>query len=281
MRTSPPLVAIALTALAPLATGQVKYDLNFDDFELGKSWTLGEGAPDRAEIIAQGPDDHALRVFYPAGGVGPFETGLTFLGRVDQQGPLTQATGSYDVLFEEGFDFQRGGKLPGLTGGGTAATGGSPANGYNGWSARAMFNGNGELFQYVYHMNQAGTYGDVFYWTDAQGQRLAVTPGQSYQLKTQVQVNTPGQANGSIRSWLDGQLVLELDNMELTATTDLGIDTFYFSTFHGGNDDTWAPDNDSYIQFDNLLVTVPEPASALLLACLPLLSTRQRSTPNR
>ena len=47
-----------------------------------------------------------------ADAVGTWETGMQFAVRLPQ--PLTAATLSYKVKFEKGYDWTRGGKLPGL-----------------------------------------------------------------------------------------------------------------------------------------------------------------------
>ena len=52
---------------------------------------------------------------------------------------LTDATFEYDIMFGENFDFVRGGKLPGLGGGESMGSGGTPEQYQNGFSARLMW----------------------------------------------------------------------------------------------------------------------------------------------
>lgn len=52
---------------------------------------------------------------------------------------LTDATFEYDIMFGDNFDFVRGGKLPGLGGGTSKGSGGTPEEYQNGFSARLMW----------------------------------------------------------------------------------------------------------------------------------------------
>jgi hypothetical protein len=56
----------------------------------------------------------------------------------------------YEVRFQEGFEFGKGGKLPGLYAG-DAPSGGEAVTGANGWTVRLMWRrgGEGELYEYV------------------------------------------------------------------------------------------------------------------------------------
>ncbi|MEM9753964.1 MAG: polysaccharide lyase [Planctomycetota bacterium] len=272
-RSIRPAVAALLLGLGSHASAEILINQNFNhrgpapvnamytvpDFEADfptAAWEVGVTAQ-RARVVTDraGVDSPALRVAYPEGTVGPFSNGLSFLAGFPEGKTYEEATASYTVAFDNGFDFQWGGKLPGLVGGGSTATGGVPADGSNGWSARVMFNGQGELYQYVYHVDQPGRYGDWFFWRDENGDRISLERGRPYELKTQIVMNTPNAADGEMRSWLDGVLVLEETDMRFRTTDQLDIDNFYFSSFHGGGTPNWAPDNDSFIIFDDILVT--------------------------
>ena len=64
---------------------------------------------------AFGGTGSAIRVRYPEGGEGPGEGGAQWIVEFDEG--YEEAYLSYRVKFAEGFDFVRGGKLPGLAGG--------------------------------------------------------------------------------------------------------------------------------------------------------------------
>ncbi|MFW5822595.1 MAG: polysaccharide lyase [Tangfeifania sp.] len=80
-----------------------------------------------------------LRVKYPEGGVGPLETGgqfpMVFRNMEGiEEGLYQELYLRYYLKFEKGFDFNKGGKLPGLMGGGDSwdRSGGNSAD----WTPR-------------------------------------------------------------------------------------------------------------------------------------------------
>ena len=82
-----------------------------------------------------------LEVKYPKGCVGPDACGM----QVRAVFPVKQAAWMrYRVRFETGFDWQKGGKLPGLCGG-KCNTGCIDVTGADGWSARLMWHDNAKL----------------------------------------------------------------------------------------------------------------------------------------
>ena len=73
---------------------------------------------------------------------------------------------------------------------------------------------------------------------------------------TQVQMNsTVGGHNGWAKLYVEGDLVAEATGLSLKATLGMGIDTFMFNTFRGGDTEDWAPDQEeTYAYFDNFTV---------------------------
>lgn len=63
-----------------------------------------------------------------------------------------------------------------------------------------MWKKNGEIIQYVYHMNQPGKYGDEFKWM-VTGKPAHFEMDQWNKITTEITLNEPGKKNG-IRSWL-------------------------------------------------------------------------------
>ena len=119
----------------------------------------------RSSLVADG-EGQALRVAYPAGCLGPNDDPLGCGMQIKWTLPESAKSlwASYRVKFEEGFDFRRGGKLPGLCGGKCYTGGHIPQKG-DGWSARLMWRPGGKVVQYMYFVDQAGTYGDDMPWT--------------------------------------------------------------------------------------------------------------------
>ncbi len=228
-------------------------------------WHMGilEG---RAEIVQDAERGKAMQVKFPAhqfgsDGAVAFLNDLSF--GVNFNRNFEELYVSYDVKFSEDFDFVQGGKLPGLCGYNITQepregcnTGGGFPTGYDGWSARGMWREDGNLENYMYHADQFYQYGDDEVW-DVKPQR-----GQWHTIQHRVVLNTVGDANGIIEGWFDGVKVLSSDTMLYRKTEDIYINLFYFSTFYGGADQSWAPTSDQYMYYDNFrIATTPLPVS--------------------
>ena len=216
------------------------------------AWSQGvdEG---RVSLVEQESGSTVLAVEYPAGKYGTRETGAQWKLNFDES--YTSVELSYDVQFEEGFDFVKGGKLPGLFGG-EGNTGGGIPTGMDGFSARMMWRGNGRVVQYVYYPDQPEHFGHDMPWTDpATGEDLIFTPGTWHNVVHQLKLNTPGERNGVLRTYFDGQLALEVQGLRFRDTTDFAIDGMYFSTFFGGGSDSWSTTADETIYFDNFRIS--------------------------
>ena len=207
----------------------------------------------------------ALRLKYPQGCVGTSKkTGCATQFTI----PLDQAEAeelwvSYELYFEDNFDFRNGGKLPGFCGG-KCYTGGDKPKEADGWSDRVMWKKDGFLTQYVYHAKQKGKYADNFKW-DLNGSldQKKISTGQWHKIVMHVKLNDVDNqkqlsSNGILQTWFDGELVVDIDTMLLRNDTNQKIDRFYFSTFHGGNDQNYAPRRDSFIRFRRLKISREE-----------------------
>lgn len=202
----------------------------------------------RGKITKDSIYNKVLKVKYPKGSIGPKEGGIQFEKAIPKANDYTL---EYDIKFDEGFDFALGGKLPGLTSGGNKYTGGVHPDNGEGWSARYMWIENGEIIIYFYHMDMEHKWGDTV--------KMNVTfkPGQWYTIKQRIKLNDADKFNGIMQVWVDGKNVINDDKVRYRIAPLGEIDTFYFSTFHGGNTADWAPKNDSYIYYDNFKITAP------------------------
>lgn len=227
------------------------YDKSAMDLEwTGLKWAQGlsEG---RVDVI-EGPEarsGHSLRVLYPKGGVGPGEGGAQWLVNLPKS--FEELYVSYWVKFGAGFDFVKGGKIPGL-GGGQNNTGGSKPDGSDGWSGRMMWRVGGEAVQYLYHPDQPTTYGEDLDY-DVGGQRV-FAPGQWVQVEHHFVMNTPGQHDGIVEAWWNGELALQRTDIRFRDVSTFAIDVFYFSTFFGGSTVDWAATKDEYTYFDDFVI---------------------------
>lgn len=194
-----------------------------------------------------------LRVTYAVGQIGPEKGGVGWRWPI---GNHESAELRYTVHFSKDFDWVKGGKLPGLCGGPDNVSGGRPATGTNGFSARLMWRKDGRGEAYVYHKNQPERYGESFpfpadfrFPTDAPVHvRLAVT------------MNTPGKRDGTMRVWIGvseekEKLLVERTDMEWRTVDTFGVDSLYFETFHGGSDSSWAPTRECWAEFGELRCT--------------------------
>lgn len=222
----------------------------YDRGELDAEWgDVVWASIDRVEVMAADgtSEGQFVRVHYPEGGVGPGEGGAQF--RVDLPASFERLFVAYRVRFASGFDFVRGGKLPGLIGG-EGNTGGNRPDGTDGWSARMMWRTDGDAVQYVYHPDQPGTYGEDFAW-DLGGQRRF--DDAWHVVEHEIVMNTPGENDGAVRGWWDGELALDRGGVRFRDVDTFAIDGFYFSTFFGGSDSSWAPTRDEHVDFDTFV----------------------------
>lgn len=190
-----------------------------------------------------------LRVGYPQGSYVPSADkaplgGAGFVADMAPQG-LVRACLRYRVRFEEEFRFNKGGKLPGLYGGG-APTGGGDVDADEGFSMRLMWRdkGAGEIYAYV--ANKRDEYGDSI----GRG-RWTFEPGRWSTVEQEVILNEPGEANGVVRLWVDGNPVIEQSDLVYRTGSSGRVDGLMFSTFFGGNGKSWASPRDQYAEFSD------------------------------
>ena len=233
----------------------------------GVTWNNGL-SPDSGRVqVVQGGDTawsgRSLRVSYPAGCLGPTGTGGAPSCGAQWRSVLASKHDTlmsrYYVLFPAGFEWVKGGKLPGLCGS-QCNTGGNVPTGTDGWSARIMWRQSAQLVTYLYYAGQGGTYGTDLAWKDSTGMPLAVSTGKWHELTTKVMLNTPGangapgSANGRVQAWFDGRLALDSTGFRFRDLDTMHVDRFYFSTFFGGSTSDFEPQNDNRIFFDDFLV---------------------------
>jgi len=233
----------------------------------GITWQNGL-TPDSIRVkVVEGGDTawsgRSLRVFYPAGCLGPSGTGGAAPCGAQWRAPLSTMRDTlmsrYRVFFPQGFQWTKGGKLPGLCGS-QCNTGGNPPSGTDGWSARIMWRAAGQLTMYLYYPGQNGTYGTDLVWRDSTGKTLAVETGRWHELVTRISLNTPGTnggaglSDGRVQAWFDGHLAVDSSGFRFRDRDSMHVNQFYFSTFFGGSTSDFSPASDNRIFFDDFLV---------------------------
>ena len=245
-------------------------DIENDFGELRFTNGVDEG---RVEIVrgqrAFGGSGASLKVDFDANGEGPREGGAQWI--VEFEDKYEEAYLEYRVKFEDGFDFVRGGKLPGLAGG-SAPSGSAPADGVRGWAGRLMWrtrflgvSGQPEQLtcngiSYAKHVHsgfaQDGRQEDDEFWVERDGSEPVMESDVWYTIRQYVRMNTPGERDGTFRVWLDGRMVLNREDIQFRNIPDLAIDRFFFSTFFGGGD-AWRSSKEETIFFDDFKITIP------------------------
>ncbi|MFW6436780.1 MAG: polysaccharide lyase [Halococcoides sp.] len=208
----------------------------------------------------------ALDTQYPAGEAGNGN------GGVDMMVPLGRHYDElylgYRVTFGAGFEFSNaGGKLPGLIGsadGVYAVTGGDDPDGENGWSARMMWRDppdedldrGGLVMFYVYHPDQPGEYGENMFWDDGPSGQVYFERDTAHEIEHRIVTNTPGESDGVLEGWFDGEKAFERRDLRFWDVPDRGINRFYLSSFFGGgNTPKWAHSRDEHIYYDEFVIS--------------------------
>lgn len=196
--------------------------------------------------IHQDGPTNVFEVTYPKGSVDPAMTtaplgGAGFLYPAST--PSFSSCLTYDVEFARGFDFVKGGKLPGLYGG-NAPSGGADTS--KGFSTRYMWRTGGAGEVYAYVPDKSALYGESISpgaWT--------FLPGQWQRLEQEVIVNHVGQNDGVLRVWVDGKLLVNRTDMLYRVSNYVLVAGLMFSTFFGGHDPSWASPKTQAAYFRN------------------------------
>jgi hypothetical protein len=212
---------------------------------LGTAW----GADNQSFVADPAIRGSALRVRLHAGAIDPGTMSRRGLPRSGTgvkarvlAGGSDAATLRYRLRFAPGFEFVRGGKLPGLFGG-SGNSGGRIPTGSDGFSLRLMWReqGRGEVYAYLPDSRVHGS--------SLLAGALRFEPGRWHEVVQAVALNSPGRADGRLALWQDGRPAGALSDLTFRATDSLRLDGIFFEVFHGGNDDSWAPQRDSHIDF--------------------------------
>ena len=246
---------------------EAKEDFKRNDYD--KSWwyAMDKNNGENSKVVYDGEEHgNVLQLKDPKGCVGPSgnegQNVPACAGQIIQPLVKTADTmwSAYDIFFEDGFEFQLGGKLPGLCGGKCYTGNAMPETG-DGWSARIMWRKEGNAVQLIYFMGQESVYGDDFKW-DLNGTipQKQFTTGTWHRIVNKVSMNTVaspgnGDKNGRVQTWFDGELALDVDTLRLRDYDTVKVDKFYLSTFHGGSSAEWAPTHDCFIRYDNFTVS--------------------------
>jgi hypothetical protein len=168
----------------------------------------------------------------------------------------------YYSKFDKSFDVtgssHNGGGINAHYFNGFTATPGVPANGtnkflieYECWRGATTDKSPGVLNVYIYWPEQRSNYGDHFFSTGLVDPNTSipnnfgptfvphpdVTPDLDrwYEYEVFLKANTPGQRDGRVTLWLDGQMIADFPNLRLRDVATLKIDRFNLSLHAGSN----------------------------------------------
>ncbi|KAI0081410.1 hypothetical protein K474DRAFT_1682014 [Panus rudis PR-1116 ss-1] len=225
------------------------------------------------------PDGHlSMKAHYPEGSYtfshDP-QGGFSFYAPGPSNVDLTtakEATFGYRAYFPAGFDFVKGGKVPGLYGGNSdsealSCSGGRRDNGC--FSVRMMWrtNGAGELYTYLppdYSQNQAvcnvppfSTCNDVYGASVGRGAFTWATGGWTT-VAQRVKLNDVGVANGELELFFNGKSVINVGGLMIRTSDSGRIRGMQFQTFFGGSDTSWASPKDQDAYFSDFAVSITQ-----------------------
>ncbi|CDH49252.1 polysaccharide lyase family 14 protein [Lichtheimia corymbifera JMRC:FSU:9682] len=172
---------------------------------------------------------------------------------------------SYQVAFDDGFDWVQGGKLPGIFGGGDdeKCSGGDKADGSNCFSLRLMWREDGEGEAYAYipddeicdSKQNNVTCIDGFGISFSRG-AIKFNTNEWTKMEIYVKMNDASDSNGELKVWQDDSLLIDASNIKYRTTDQLGVSSLMFSTFFGGGSKEYASSTDTSTYYKNIEFSV-------------------------
>jgi len=206
----------------------------------------------------------SLQITYPGGtaalsGADTPPGGVSFYAPGPSEVDITSAkevTFGYSVMFQDDFEFNMGGKLPGVYGGDDAegsitCSGGRHSDAC--FSARFMWRTNGEGESYLYLPSSSRFPANKKQCTAVPGSScnddfgnsigrglIKFKPGVRTTITQRVRLNDAGQSNGELTVWQDGNQVFDLDGIVFRQSDAGRIRGVQMQSFFGGHGKEWA-----------------------------------------
>ncbi|KAF8070128.1 polysaccharide lyase family 14 protein [Lyophyllum atratum] len=169
---------------------------------------------------------------------------------------------SYEVAFDEQFDWVKGGKLPGLRGSTKSNLAGcssgkeKESNTTDCFSTRLMWrrNGGGEVYAHIPTTNglcsQQGVTCSTDTATTIQRGSFGFVSGQWNRISLLVRLNDPPNvANGNIQLYYNDLKAIDQQNLQIRTSSQVFANGFYFSTFFGGSDKSWETPREAHTYY--------------------------------
>jgi len=91
------------------------------------------------------------------------------------------------------------------------------------------------LGYYTYHLDGPSNRGDIIEWDD---DVALLDHGKWYCVEGHIDLNTPGQNDGLLEGWVDGQLAYQRDDFRWRRSDEgrLDVEMFWFDVYYGGDE---------------------------------------------
>jgi hypothetical protein len=179
--------------------------------------------------VKNAPAALALMVDLPQGSASPVHGGMSFPWQPRAIQNKSTACLSYNLLLPADFQFTRGGMLPGIMGSDeTQETDGA-------FKTRMVWRqgGNGGV-------NNRLTNGGQTTRTIIEGGGFALPRGRWFKVEQEATLNTPKQSDGILRLWIDGELVVDRNDIVYRTKPSVTVSGVAADVHYGG-DDAFAP----------------------------------------
>ncbi|KAF6760279.1 hypothetical protein DFP72DRAFT_883713 [Ephemerocybe angulata] len=188
-----------------------------------------ESTVSTGQLSSNGP---VLQVTYPKDSYSHDTGGSQFYNLWNETGSeqFQSMMVSYEVAFQDGFDWVKGGKLPGLRGGlnSTGCSGGNqPTPTGDCFSVRLMWrkNANGELYAYIPTANRIFCNSD--FGTSFNRGSFGFVTGRWSRITLLVQLNNPPNvANGQIKLYYNDELAADAQELQIRSS-DATVNTYF------------------------------------------------------
>ncbi|KAI5120819.1 hypothetical protein M0805_003215 [Coniferiporia weirii] len=254
-------------------------DLSFvQHVELSERVLRVHGVHSRPDVVLAPNSSHsqmAWRAFYPKGSINPkgripggfglYLSGPNFFE--EKLEGAKEVLFGYSVLFEEDWEWVKGGKLPGAFGGiGPSAhqcTGGQKEGRDLCFNLRLMWRpkGDGELYAYLPTTDEnalrlleippKSILNPDYGFSVGRGS-FAFKKGAWTTITERIKLNDIGRANGEVELRINGATVIFATGLTIRTSDDAFVQGMHFQTFFGGHGPEWASPKDQYAWFSDL-----------------------------
>ncbi|KAG6880321.1 hypothetical protein C0992_011070 [Termitomyces sp. T32_za158] len=216
--------------------------------------------PSTSGVNSTGP---VLEVTYPENSFGSSNSGTQFINlwNASDGSSFQSMLLSYEVAFDAGFNWVKGGKLPGLRGGlnSTGCSGGNQADGKECFSTRLMWreDGEGEVYAYIPTPNNLCSSDGVIcnpdFGTSLQRGAFGFVSNQWNRITLLVRLNNPPNvANGNVQLYYNDLKAIDQQNLQIRSSSSVNANGLFFSTFFGGSDDSWETPTTTHTYYRNI-----------------------------